>query len=301
MATLAERVRRRCAEELYPQRRGMAGCRWLYDAFLATPREHFVPDRVWWPERGKNGYRLYDRAMEPRAWLSAVYTPGYSLITQIDDGAVAPTGPAEGRFTSSISASCTIVELLRHLAPEPGERVLEIGTGTGYTTALLTHRTGPGTVVSVEIDPRIAAHASRRLGELGVDVRLVTGDGEHGHAGSAPYDRVVSTASVRRIPEAWVRQLRPGGVLLTPLDSPFGHDLLVLLVADGRGNAVGRAVAEVEFMRVRGQRLPVPHRDLGWPEPVERGQWRELAFSAGRQGQHVDLGTTEGGRPRTRL
>ncbi|MFD0386121.1 hypothetical protein ACFQ2B_38270 [Streptomyces stramineus] len=85
-------------------------------------------------------YPLIDRNEKPRAWLKAVYEPGAALITQIDDGTVAPTGPADGAFTSSISSPGVVIELLRHLAPEPGERILEIGTGSGYTTALLAHR-----------------------------------------------------------------------------------------------------------------------------------------------------------------
>ncbi|MFH9425572.1 methyltransferase domain-containing protein [Streptomyces sp. NPDC017529] len=247
-----------------------------------------MPDRVWWPVRGTDGlYRIYDRTQQPRAWLKAVYLPGIPLITQIDDGTVAPTGPADGAFTSSISSPSVVIELLRHLAPEPGQKTLEIGTGTGYTTALLTHRTGDTNVTTIEIDPRLAHHAQTRLHALGLHPHLITGDGEQGHPPNAPYDRILATASVRTIPPAWIDQLRPGGLLLVPLDSPFGHDLLLRLEADGHGQAHGRFIAPVEFMRTRAQRTPRSHVGLGWPPDASPDQWQYLHVTVGPAGQHI--------------
>ncbi|MGW7549840.1 methyltransferase domain-containing protein [Streptomyces rimosus] len=288
MPLTAENLRARCAEEMSHHPRGFNGCGWLRDAFLTVPREHFVPDRVWWPARGEDGrYRLYDRVRQPRAWLKAVYLPGVPLITQIDDGSVAPTGPADGAFTSSISAPGAVVELLRHLAPEPGHTVLEIGTGTGYTTALLAHRAGADHVTTLEIDARLAHHARTRLHALGLRPHAITGDGEHGHPPRAPYDRILATASVRTVPPAWLDQLCPGGLLLAPLDTPFGHDLLLRLEADGPGQAHGRFVAPVEFMRTRAQRTPRPYADLGWPPDATRDQWQHLHVTVGPAGQRI--------------
>ncbi|UNO38425.1 methyltransferase domain-containing protein [Streptomyces sp. MST-110588] len=288
MTLTARALRERCAREM-DNARGFAGCTWLHRAFLAVPREHFVPDRVWWPARGEDGlYNLYDRTQKPRAWLKAVYMPGVPLITQIDDGAVPPTGPATGAFTSSISSPGVVIELVRHLAPEPGERILEVGTGTGYTTALLTHRAGDhGNVVTIEIDAGLARRARHRLHALGMSPRVVTGDGEQGHPACAPYDRILATASVRSIPPAWLRQLRPGGILLAPLDSPFGHDLLVRLEADGHGCARGHFVAAVEFMRARGQRAQRPYAELGWPAEADPGPWERMCVVAGPSGQRI--------------
>ncbi|MFH8371111.1 methyltransferase domain-containing protein [Streptomyces sp. NPDC018031] len=297
MAVTAESLRERCAQEMDRNPRGFAGCSWLRKAFLEVPREHFVPDKVWWPAPGEDGrYALIDRAVKPWAWLKATYRPGVALITQIDDGAVATTGPATGAFTSSISAPGVVIELLRHLAPEPGETILELGTGTGYTTALLAHRTGAAGVTTVEIDAEIAARARSRLKSLGMDPRVITGDGEQGQADGGPYDRIVSTASVRQVPAAWLRQLKRGGVLVTPLDSPFGCDLLVRLVSDGRGRAVGVPVAQVEFMRVRSQREPRPYEDLGWPAQLAPARWMDLRITADEAGQHITAVTASADR-----
>ncbi|MFF4161587.1 methyltransferase domain-containing protein [Streptomyces sp. NPDC001678] len=285
----ATTLRQQCLDQMEADPRNyFGGLAWLREAFMTVPREHFVPSRVWWPRPGDDGlYDLIDRDKTPNAWLKAVYRLRTPLITQIDDGAVPTTGPAKGWFTSSISCITVVIEMLRHLAPRPGERILEIGTGTGYSAALLAHRTGPGMVTSIEIDPRIAAHARQRHHALGVRAHTITGDGELGHPAGAPYDRIVSMASVRRIPPAWLRQLRPGGVLVAPLDTPFGWDLTVRLSATGDGAAVGRPVATVEFMRVRGQREVRPYADLGWPADADPRQWRDYEVRADQDGQLI--------------
>ncbi|MEU7159683.1 protein-L-isoaspartate(D-aspartate) O-methyltransferase, partial [Streptomyces chrestomyceticus] len=96
---------------------------WLRDAFLAVPREHFVPRRVWLPKTGEDGrYPVLDREEQPEQWLRAVYRPLAALITQIADGAVriedGPTSNSD--FTSSISCPAVVVNMLRHLDPQPG-------------------------------------------------------------------------------------------------------------------------------------------------------------------------------------
>ncbi|MEW5542383.1 protein-L-isoaspartate(D-aspartate) O-methyltransferase, partial [Streptomyces cyaneofuscatus] len=158
---------------------------------------------------------------------------------------------------------------------------------TGYTTALLATRTGPGSVVSLEIDPVTADRARQNLDGLGLDVHVITGDGELGNPAAGPYDRIVATASVRQIPQPWLDQLRPGGVLLAPLDSPFGCDLLVRLTGAGGGTAHGQFVAQVDFMRFRGQREPRPYAELGWPENASARRWQELRVEAGPHRQQI--------------
>ncbi|TSB32010.1 methyltransferase domain-containing protein [Streptomyces benahoarensis] len=289
MTATAEDLRRACAEEM--ARYGeFDGCPWLRDAFSALPREHFVPDRVWWHRPRPDGlHTLIDRASAPHAWLTRVYAPGDPLITQIDDGAVAPTDDARGALTSSISSSAVIVELLRNLAPRPGEKTLEVGTGTGYTTALLAARVGGENVTTIEIDGQLAAGAAVRLAELGLRPHVVTGDGELGHLADCPYDRIVATASVRRIPQAWLDQLAPRGVLVVPLDSPLGWDLLLRLESTGPGTAQGCFVGRVEFMRTRGQRMPLGYDVLGWPAVADAAHWRDLRVDVGPEGQRISL------------
>ena len=99
--------------------------------------------------------------------------------------------------------------VVQELRLKPGERVLEIGTGSGYLTALLSSL--GGRVLSVEIDPRLSAEAATRLARAGVPpVELAVGDGARGF-GTAEYDAIVLTGSTPVLPDAFVRQLRPGG------------------------------------------------------------------------------------------
>ncbi|MFI6688439.1 methyltransferase domain-containing protein [Streptomyces sp. NPDC050485] len=269
MATAAE-LRKQCMEIIDTYRGGYFNDRpWLREAFDAIPRERFTPDRVWWHLRDDSGcYPVLDRQVQPDEWLEAVYTPDAPLITQIADGAVRiEDGPTRSSgFTSSISCPLVVVSMLHHLDPEPGETILEIGTGTGYNTALLARRIGPGQLVTIENQPALAERAEQNLQALGGDQPLVvTGDGEQGYPERAPYDRILSTVGVRQVPPAWLHQVRAGGVIVTPIATPFGCDALAKLVCDGEGGASGRLIKQIYFMKLHGQRERRPWSELGWP------------------------------------
>ncbi|MFC0844147.1 methyltransferase domain-containing protein [Streptomyces noboritoensis] len=270
----ARALRAQCAAELDSRRTGhFNGRPWLREAFLAVPREHFVPDQVWWPHPGEDGlHPVIDRAVRPRSWLRAVYTAQASLITQVADGRVRPQdGPTKEAFTSAASCPAVVVDMLHYLDPQPGDSALEIGTGTGYSSALLAQRIPTGRLVTVEIDRQLADLARDKLAHLHLRPTVVCADGERGYPSRAPYTRIISTAAVRRVPQAWLDQAAPGAVIVTPLNGPFGHDALLRLVADGDGGAEGRLVTGVAFMKVRGQRDELPYDELGWPEVT--GTW----------------------------
>ncbi|WP_161624821.1 methyltransferase domain-containing protein [Streptomyces spectabilis] len=258
-------LRANCAQQLDEQGY-FAGAAWLRPLFQSVPREAFVPDGVWLEETDAHQRWIFlDRRQDTRAWANAVYAPHRPLITQLDDGRTPPTGPAAGDFTSSVSAPSVAVRMLRELNPHPACKVLEIGTGSGYNTALLAARCGPAHITSMEIDPQLADQARARLAQAGYHPAVIDGDGELGHPPGAPYDALISTASVYRIPPAWLHQLRPQGQLIAPLATPFGTDALLKLTADGSGGGAGRLVCALRFMRVRGQRRPEPWSTYGWP------------------------------------
>jgi protein-L-isoaspartate(D-aspartate) O-methyltransferase len=110
-----------------------------------------------------------------------------------------------------------IVALMTSLAHvEPGDRVLEVGTGSGYQAAVLAEL---GAVVfSVELEPELAATAAARLGELGyARVTVRAGDGRAGLPEGAPYDAILVTAAPAKVPEALLGQLTLGGRLVIPV------------------------------------------------------------------------------------
>ncbi|MCX5377694.1 methyltransferase domain-containing protein [Streptomyces sp. NBC_00091] len=120
--------------------------------------------------------------------------------------------------------------------------VLEIGTGSGYHTALLSERVGAQRVTTIEVDQELAATAEATLKSQGYEPLVIAGDGLLGAPDRAPFDRVISTAAVRRIPHAWVGQTRDRGKILTPFGTAYSNAGLLDLTVDGdqaRGRFIG--------------------------------------------------------------
>jgi protein-L-isoaspartate(D-aspartate) O-methyltransferase len=143
-------------------------------------------------------------------------------------------GPLDIGHGQTCSQPRTVAEMLRLLAVRPGDRVLDVGAGSGWTTALLAHLTGPtGVVVGVEIEPELAASAAVRLAGTGQPwARIdVASPGVLGAPQEAPYDRVLVSAEARRLPQPLLDQLAAPGRLVVPV---AGEMLLVERDGDGR-------------------------------------------------------------------
>jgi protein-L-isoaspartate(D-aspartate) O-methyltransferase len=111
-----------------------------------------------------------------------------------------------------------MASMLERLDLREGQRVLEIGAGTGYNSALIAEIVGPGgRVISVELDPELAERSRSVLRQAGYRVQVVVGDGRDGWAGEAPYDRIIVTASASEIPHTWLEQTVEGGRIEVPL------------------------------------------------------------------------------------
>ncbi|MFD4542397.1 ATP-grasp peptide maturase system methyltransferase [Streptomyces bauhiniae] len=225
----------------------------------AVPRHEFLRGGFFRRVPGE-GSRVAWRPVEENdcEWLAGCYTDE-SLVTQIADS-IRPEdvrGEILREPTSSSTLPSLVLRMLEEARIEPGMSVLEIGTGTGYSTALLCTRLGDGSVTSVEYDQEVAARAHRALATFGAHPALVCGDGLRGHPGNAPYDRIISTCGVRAVPAEWVRQTRPGGQLLVPLAGWLGAGELVRLTVQEDGTAAGPVLAGgVHFMLARPQLAP---------------------------------------------
>lgn len=204
-------------------------------------RRLFIPDEVWVFRGG--GLVAVSRAADPEGW-ERVVAADEAVATRLKDG----FWPV-----SSSSAPWLMARMIAVLRLEPGMRVLEVGTGTGFNAACLAALGAE--VVSVEIDPGLADGARAALRAAGYPgVEVVTGDGELGVAGRAPFDRVLATAAAHTVPYPWVEQTRDGGLIVAPYTGPGHRGTLLVLTVEG-SRASGRGVEEVGFMPLWGQRL----------------------------------------------
>jgi protein-L-isoaspartate(D-aspartate) O-methyltransferase len=145
-----------------------------------------------------------------------------------------------------------IVAIMSHLiAIEPGERVYELGTGSGYQAAVLAEMGAE--VYSIEIVPALAARAAETLANLGYDnVHVRAGDGYQGWPEAAPFDAIVVTAAGPEIPPPLIDQLRVGGRLVMPVGGEFQTQQLVVLVKQPDGELQRRNVLPVRFVPITG-------------------------------------------------
>lgn len=195
----------------------------LRAAFAQVARHLFVPYS--YEQQGTTLTWLMREAPDPATradelarWLAVIYSDR-ALVTCLDE---------EQQPASSSSQPSVMARMLNALAVEPGMRVLEIGAGTGYHAALLAALTGdPGLVTTVEVHPALARQAETVLHEVvGPGLSVCQGDGWYGWRERAPYERIVATASVVTIPDAWIEQLAPGGRLVMDLGGHLAGGLL---------------------------------------------------------------------------
>ncbi len=191
------------------------------DAFRAVPRHLFAPE----------------------APVEKAYTAYSAVVTKRDE---------HGDSLSSVSAPWVQAVMLEQLQVEPGQRVLEIGSG-GYNAALLAELVGEdGQVTTVDIDSDIADRARQCLAAAGYDgVNVLCADAEDGVPGHAPFDRIIVTAGALDMPPAWSEQLAEGGRLVVPLHMRGLMARAVVFEREG-GHWVSRGYHLCGFVSMRG-------------------------------------------------
>jgi len=185
------------------------------------------------------------------------FLPEVDLEAAYADEAVMVKRDAHGKAISSASQPAMVAIMLELLGVTEGDRVLEIGTGTGYNAALLAAIVGEdGEVVGIELEPDLAGRATSALAAVGAgQVCVVVGDGREGWGPRAPYDRIIVTTGAREIAPAWKDQLRDGGRLVTPLVDDRGIGWVVAFDLDN-GTPRPRAKVPCRFLPLRPSEQP---------------------------------------------
>lgn len=241
------------------------------NAFLSVPRYQFLPETIY--TGSGTDWMPVNLIRHTASWWSLA-TSGSAIVTQLDDGREGGPG-----FPSCCSPMPMLVaRMLDHLDIGRAKSVLEIGTGTGWSTGLLCARLGARNVASIEIDPMVAAEAEGRLHLAGLHPGVLTGDGEERTPRGRSFDRVASTVAVHKVPYTWVRAAAPGGLVVTPWATPLHNGVVLKLrVSEDGTRAAGHFADGMSFMWSRTQRFRPPNPGAGvvrryTPSPVDPRQ-----------------------------
>jgi protein-L-isoaspartate(D-aspartate) O-methyltransferase len=190
-----------------------------------------------------------------------LFLPGERPEAAYRNDAIVTKRDETGQPISSSSQPTIMAIMLDQLDLAPGQRVLEIGAGTGYNAALISHVVGPsGQVTSVDIDPELVAAAREHLDRAGFgEVRVACADGAEGYPDRAPYDRIIATVGVSDLAPAWLAQVVPQARIVVPFDVRGTQVSVAFERASASGPWTSRSLAPCGFMRMRGS-LAGPER-----------------------------------------
>lgn len=267
-------------------------------AVETVPRHRFVPGFYTETDRrDEHGLAVWEpvtAAIDPRRWLDTAYTDA-TLITQFDGAEPdwdRPAPRAGGAPTSSSTLPSLVLRMWIDAELDDGQDVLEIGTGTGYSTALACERLADtGEVTSIEIDPYRLDQAASALYGCGYGPGLAVADGLYGYWPSAPFDRIVAACSVRDIPASWLAQTTPGGKILTTLSGwLYGYARVLLTVTDSHTAEGPLLPGTISFMAARTHNRPEPGNPAHWSSLTRDAPPRTARHSPRRLGETTDQG-----------
>ena len=218
----------------------------MSEAHFAVLRRHMVEVIAIQVERADE--ELGKAALDPRVLAAMADVPRHRFVPLPLATLAYHDAPLPIGFDKTISQPFMVAVMTDLLAPLPTDTVLEVGTGLGYQTAILTRLARR--VWSVEVVEELALEAEVRLARLGYpNVETRVGDGSRGWAEHAPFDKILVAASAEVVPPALVDQLRPGGRMVLPLGGEEAQALTVL-DKDATGQVKRRALLPVRFSRL---------------------------------------------------
>ncbi len=155
-------------------------------------------------------------------------------------------------FGQTISQPSLVLKMTKLLAPEKDSKVLEIGTGSGFQTAILAKMSAK--VFTVEKIDELMEKAKKRLKALGFsNIYFKVGDGSKGWREYAPYDRIMVTAAARVLPDELVEQLANGGRMVIPIGPPLQLQELKLITKTDDGDIQIKTAGWVKFVELKGE------------------------------------------------
>jgi len=189
--------------------------------------------------------------IDPRVLLAMATVPRHVLVPEALRSAAYENRPLPIGHGQTISQPYIVALMTDLLRLQPGDRVLEIGTGSGYQAAVLAELGMQ--VYSIEIIEPLGELARTNLAALGYnDIEVRIGDGYYGWEEQAPFDAIIVTAAASHIPPPLIRQLRPGGHMIIPVGSRFMVQQLVLVDKDEDSEVTTRQVLPVHFVPLTG-------------------------------------------------
>ena len=213
---------------------------------------------AWEPQRRRMVEEIAALAREARAatgratlserLLAAMAKVPRHELVPADQRAVAYANrPLPIGLGQTISQPFIVALMTDFMDVKPGDRVLEIGTGSGYQAAVLAELAG--TVYTIEIVEPLAREAARRLTALGYrNVVAKVGDGYRGWPEHAPFDSIMVTAAPRAVPQPLIEQLKPGGRLVVPVGGQAAGQELLLIQKNPDGTVTRRTILAVRFV-----------------------------------------------------
>jgi protein-L-isoaspartate(D-aspartate) O-methyltransferase len=208
-----------------------------------SERDHMVRETI-----AKRGVK------DPRVLAAMRRVPRHLFVPESQGGAAYADRPLPIGWGQTISQPYIVAAMTEAVAPAPGERCLEIGTGSGYQAAVLAELCDR--VYSIEYVPELAKFADENLEIAGYRVELRTGDGYAGWPEAQPFDVIVVTAAPERVPQPLLDQLALGGRLVIPVGPEGGVQELSLYVRRRPGRDPSsferRSLAEVRFVPFLG-------------------------------------------------
>jgi protein-L-isoaspartate(D-aspartate) O-methyltransferase len=186
-------------------------------------------------------------ALDDQVMAAIKHVPRHEFLSADYRFLAYDNGPAPIGMGQTISQPYIVALMSDLLNTKPSDTILEIGTGSGYQSAVLSQLVRQ--VYSLEIIEELSKKSSRRLKKLGYgNVTVCTGDGSFGWPEHAPYDGIIVTAAAAYIPQPLIEQLRPGGRLVMPVGLPYSYQELMVVEKKADGKIEARNILGVSFV-----------------------------------------------------